>query len=39
MDFQHLAGPWNVSVDLNMMICACECLCLVYLLESGEVMA
>ena len=39
MDFQHLAGPRNVSVGLNLMFCACECLCMAYPLESGEVMA
>ena len=26
MDFQRLAGPRNVSVDLKYMFCACECL-------------
>ena len=35
MDFHHLARPRNVSVDLNIMFCACECLCMVYPLESG----
>ena len=37
--FQHLDGPINVSVDLEMMFCACECLCMAYLFESGEVTA
>ena len=23
MDFQHLSGPRNVSVDLKMIFCAC----------------
>ena len=36
MDFNRLARPTNVSVDL---LCACECLCMAYLLESGEVTA
>ena len=36
MDFQLLAVPRNVSVDL---VCACECLYMVYPFESGEVMA
>ena len=39
MDFQHLGGPRNVSVDLKYDFCACECLCTVYLFESEEVMA
>ena len=37
MDFQ--TGSRNVSVDLNMTFCACECLCTAYPLESGEVTA
>ena len=37
LDFQCLAGPRNVSIyTLNMMFCACECLCMVYPLESGN---
>ena len=32
MDFHHLARPRNVSIDL--IFCACECLCSVYPLES-----
>ena len=39
MDFQRLAGPRNMSVDLKLMFCACECLCTAYPLESGEVTA
>ena len=38
MDFQHLTGPRKVSVDLKydvVFFCACECLCMVYPLESG----
>ena len=35
--FQSLAGLINVSVDLNMMFCACECLSTAYPFESGEV--
>ena len=36
MDFHCLAGPRNLSVDLNYdVLCACECLCTVYPLESG----
>ena len=31
--FQCLTGPINVSIDT---FCVCECLCMVYLLESGE---
>ena len=26
MDFQHLAGPINVTVDMKYDVCACECL-------------
>ena len=37
MDFQRLAGPSNVRIDLKYEFCACECLCSVYPLESGEV--
>ena len=36
MDFQQLAGPRNVSVDLNYDIL---CLCMAYLLEMEEVTA
>ena len=36
MDFQHLAGPRNVSVDLKFNVL---CLCTIYPLESGEVTA
>ena len=39
MYFQHLSGPRNVCVDINMMFCACECLCMVNPLESGEITA
>ena len=31
---QRLGGPINESVDLNMMFCACECLCTAYPFES-----
>ena len=37
--FQRLAGPINVSIDLKYDVCACEYLCMAYLLESGEVTA
>ena len=37
MDSKCLAGPRNVSVDLKYVVC--ECLSIVYPLESGEVMA
>ena len=37
--FQRLAGHINVSVDLKYDVCACECLCTAYPLESGEVTA
>ena len=35
MEFQCLAGPRNVSV----VFCACECFCMTYLVELGEVTA
>ena len=38
MEFQRLAGLRNMRVDF-MMFCACECLCMAYALESGEVTA
>ena len=36
MNFMLLAGPRNVSVDLNYEVL---CLCMVYPFESGEVTA
>ena len=36
MDFQCLAGPTNVSVDLKYDVCAFECLCMVYTRLSRE---
>ena len=39
MEFHCLAGPTNVSVDLNKMFFACESFCTVYPLELGEVTA
>ena len=36
MDFQRLAGPRNVSVDLKYDVL---CLCMAYPLEMGEVTA
>ena len=34
-----LSWTQNMSVDLKYVFCACEQLCKVYPLESGEVMA
>ena len=38
-DFHLLAGPRNVSIDLKYDALCLKCLCAVYLLEMGEVMA
>ena len=37
MAFHCLARPRNVSIQLNMMFCACDFLCTVYPFELGEV--
>ena len=38
MDFLRLAGLRNVNVGLKYDV-LCECLCMAYTLESGEVTA
>ena len=35
MDSQHLSGARNVTIDLNMMLSSCKCLCSVCPLDRN----